>query len=249
MTIGIIGGGTMGSAMAKAFLEKKVVLQKDLIVSSEPGKNIPLVRQDVLVMAVKPQQFAELSKEICGKISAQTIVLSIMAGVSLETISKFLGHRKIIRSMPNTPALLGQGVIGWYSSPEIEAKEKKVIESLLGCLGTCFEVGNEDLLNQLSVISGSGPGFFFALFDAWLKATDQFNIPENQRKQMLQKTCLGSLALLEATVKTAEKLKNEVASKGGITEAGLKILEADLDNRFAKTLEAAYTRCKEMAKS
>ncbi len=247
MTIGIIGGGNMGTALAQAFLKKDLVSRMDLMIGNEAGKNAALLSQDVLIIAVKPQQFDELAKEISGRISEKTIVISIMAGVPIKKISDLLHHEKIVRSMPNTPALVNQGVVGWFG--QISPEEKNIVQNILSVVGFTFEVSDEVLLNDVTALSGCGPGFFYSLVASWFAATEQFKLPAQTRHLMLLKTLEGSLALLEASHKTPFELQTQVASKGGATEAGLKVLKsAQLESLFAKMLKAAYTRCQELAK-
>jgi len=262
MTITIIGSGNMGTALVKGFLQKKLVKPKDLIVtdqSEEKLKNIQklgvwtstnnqkVLKSDILIFAVKPQSFPELAKEIAKKIPKKTIVISIMAGIGIGTMKQHLGHQRIIRSMPNTPAMVGEGVTGWFADKSISASEKKKIQKLFESTGLAIEVKREDQLNDFTALSGSGPGFFFYVFEQWLKAIRGLNIPNEQASKILAKTLQGSLKLLETSGETPEKLRAKVTSKGGTTEAGLKILQkAQLEKLFAKTLKTAYNRSKQL---
>jgi pyrroline-5-carboxylate reductase len=253
----------MGSALTKALLNAKIASATNITVS-DPSKeklealsrlgvttttqNLEALQSDVLLLAVKPQQFAELAEEIAGKISPKTMVISIMAGVPIEKIQKGLKHEKVLRAMPNTPALVGKGVMGWFADPAVTSTERTMAEKILRAGGETFEFQDESLLNDVTALSGCGPGFFFALVKAWQEAIGAtLHLPKEKADQMLLKTLEGSLALLSSTGKSPETLMNEVASRGGSTEAGLKELEnGNVAELFAKMVKAAYNRCKEM---
>lgn len=264
LSLAIIGAGNMGSALVKALINAKVVAASQLIVSDPSDEklaalaaagvrttvnNLKAIHADFLTLAIKPQQFAELAKELRGKISPKTVVISIMAGVPIAKIQAALGHDKIIRCMPNTPALIGKGVIGWFAAPKVTATEKTAAKKILKAGGETFEFQDESLLNDVTALSGCGPGFFFAIMKAWEEAISTgLHIPHEQSTAMFRKTIEGSLALLQSSGKTPEILMNQVASKGGSTEAGLQELtKAGFERLFTNMVKAAYDRCKELA--
>jgi pyrroline-5-carboxylate reductase len=196
---------------------------------------------------VKPQTFEDVARELKGNIPKKTIIISIMAGVDISKMKKHLGHQRIVRSMPNTPAMVGEGVTGWFADKSITSTEKKNIQKLMESTGLAIEVKKETLLNDFTCLSGSGPGFFFYVFEQWLKATKELDIPAEQAEKILAKTIEGSLKLLKVSGETPQQLRTNVTSKGGTTEAGLEVLQkAKLENLFAKTLKAAYNRCKNL---
>lgn len=262
--ISIIGAGNMGSALVRALVNAKVVPTAQITVS-DPSKeklsrlakfgvqttqdNLKTLDSDFLILAVKPQQFADLAKELRGKIPAKTVVISIMAGVPIAKIQAELQHKKIVRAMPNTPALIGKGVIGWFAAPVMTATEKTTAKKILQAGGETFEFQDETLLNDVTALSGCGPGFLFALIKAWENAISTvLHVPREQSTVMLRKTIEGSLALLASTGKTPETLMNEVASRGGATEAGLRELEkGGLETLFTNMVKKAYDRCRELA--
>ncbi|MGE3278462.1 MAG: pyrroline-5-carboxylate reductase [Candidatus Altimarinota bacterium] len=263
MTISILGFGNMGSALCRAFIEQRVVKPKDIIATDTSAEKLQIAEKelqistttdltqvastDVLFLAVKPQTFPEIAEQLKEKLSKKTIVVSIMAGVSIATMKKLLNHEKIIRSMPNTPAMISEGVTGWYADKSISTAEKKTIQRLFECTGLSIEVKKESFLNDFTALSGSGPGFFYYVFEQWLKAAKKLDLPAADTSKILAKTLEGSLKLLESTQEEPEELRAKVTSKGGTTEAGLKVLEkAKLENLFAKTLKAAYNRSKQL---
>jgi len=253
----------MGSALCQAFIECNVFEAKNIIVTDHSKKkaqnlkkkfkiriaknNEELFKSDILLLAVKPQNFKELSEEIRGRLSKNALIISIMAGIPVNGIIKELKHNRIIRAMPNTPALVNEGVIGWYASKEVTAAEKKKVQKILSAAGHAFEVKKESHIDDITSLSGCGPGFFFYLFDQWLKATKALHLKEKDRKIILLKTMKGALTLLESSKDTPLELSKKVASKGGATEQGLKVLQkAKLKIIFQKMLKAAYNRCKDL---
>ncbi|MDP3975325.1 MAG: pyrroline-5-carboxylate reductase [bacterium] len=263
MTIGIIGGGNMGSALAKAFVLKKITAARNITVSDQNQEkldklsrelevktsrdNSELLKADFLVIAVKPQGFADMAKEIAGKVSKKTVVISIMAGISIRNIQDQLGHKKVIRSMPNTPAMIGEGVTAWIASEEISAEEKKTVQELLESTGYAFEVKDEGEMIRIGTIVGSGPGFTFYVIEQWLKGTEVLNLDPNLRKTVLLKVLKGSISLAEQSQDSLEQLRKNVTSPGGFTEAGLTILTAGgLEELFRDMLISATLRTAEL---
>ncbi len=263
MTIGFIGIGNMGAALCKGFLTHDEVKASDIIACDHSKDRLEIISAslgiktttdlsklmdvDFLVIAVKPQGIDDLAEEIKERINVDSVVISILAGTTIETLQKKLVHKRIIRAMPNTPALVNKGVIGWFASKEISPNEKEVIQELFASTGSSTELANEDLIDDLAVISGCGPGFFFILFEAWKNATSHLGLHEETRKLMLIETLEGSLELLRQSEEGPAELANRVASKGGATEKGIEVLKnANIDQIFSDMIQASYDRCKEL---
>ena len=254
----------MGSALVKSLLSQGLVTADDLTVTDPDVKKLATwkkigvntstdndvaIATDVLILAVKPQSFPDLAKTLAGRLKENVIVLSIMAGINVKKIQQLLKHKKIARAMPNTPALVGAGVTGWFAGKELDKEEKKHIQDMLQSTGYAFPVGDESQLDDVTAVYACGTGFFYFLFEEWVKASKKFDLPAKDISPILAKTLQGTLRLLESSGETPLELLAKVASKGGATEAGLKILEkAQLKKIFAKTMKAAYDRCKQMAK-
>lgn len=262
MKISIIGGGNMGSALCMGFVHKKITAPKKIIVADQSleklkalqklgvwtsTNNQKVLESDILILAVKPQGFADLAKEISGKIPENTMVLSIMAGVKIKKIQQLLKHKKVARAMPNTPALVGAGVTGWYAGKEVNKAEKTVLQKILQSTGHAYLLATEEQIDDFMTVSSCGTGFFYHLLVSWLKASEEFKLPKKDLKNILIQTLTGSLDLLESSSDSLEDLIQKVASKGGATEAGLKVLDdAKLENVFAKMMKAAYNRSKQL---
>lgn len=262
MTISLIGSGNMGSALALGFVKNKIANAQDITLvdrdleklkkmskqgfrtGTDASKNLD---KQIVILAVKPQGFADLAKEISGKIPAKTIVLSIMAGVKIKKIQQLLKHKKVVRAMPNTPALVGAGVTGWHAGKEVNKGEKTVLQKVLQSTGHAYVLASEDQIDDFMTVSSCGTGFFYHLLVSWLKSSEAFDLPKKDLKNILVQTLTGSLDLLESSSDSLEELIQKVASKGGATEAGLRVLdEAKLEKVFAKMMKAAYNRSKQL---
>jgi pyrroline-5-carboxylate reductase len=263
MTIGFIGAGNMGTALCKAFLSHDEVKAEDIIACDHSEDKLSILSAslgvktdtdissvmdvDFLILAVKPQGIESLAAEISERINVDTVLISVLAGTTIKTLDSLLHHKKIIRAMPNTPALVNKGVIGWFANNEVSPDEKTLVQELLQSAGSATELSSEALIDDVAALSGCGPGFFFALVDAWQKATSSLELPEDMRKKMLFETLEGSLELVRQSDDSPSKLAEKVASKGGATEQGLKVLkEANIEKIFSDMIIAACKRCKEL---
>lgn len=201
----------------------------------------------MIILAVKPQSFGELAEEIKDKISKKTIVLSIMASVKMSKIVNALQVEKVIRAMPNLGARIGKSMTVWTASGAIFASEKEAIKSLFDKIGQELYVEDEEMIDKATAISGSGPGFFFAVVEKWLEATKELGFAQKEAEKLLYNTLEASVFLLRDGQSPAE-LKKQVASKGGTTEAGIAELEKhNLGRIWRDVLQAAARRAKELS--
>ena len=200
---------------------------------------------DLIILAVKPQSFGELAAEISGKITDNAVVLSIMAGVKMEKISSALGAKKIVRAMPNLGARVGKSMTVWHGQ-SLTAKDLKVIKTLFQSIGQELEVKSEDFIDKATAVSGSGPGFFYYIIDNWIKAAVNLGFSEAEAKLLIMTTVDGANEVMK-TDKNPGELVSQVASKGGTTEAGLRVLQtANLAALWQEVLRAAYNRASEL---
>lgn len=202
-----------------------------------------------LMLACKPQQFKDLAQEIKGKISSETIVLSILAGVNVESLQKNLGHEKVVRIMPNTPALVGAGVNAFYFSKAILSAEKKETLKLFESFSEVFDFPQEEQVDTITPYSGSGPAYFFELTRILIDDLVSRGINAADAERMLKATAFGAGKLLVESKDSAETLRNKVTSKGGVTYEALKVFQ---DNGLGKithlAIEAALKRNQELSK-
>ena len=198
---------------------------------------------DTLVLAVKPQDaraaLASVASSVRGK-----LVISIAAGVRLDALSRWLGgHRNLVRCMPNTPALIGAGIAGLYALPEVDAEGRTKAETILGAVGEVVWLKDESLLDTVTAVSGSGPAYVFWLIEQLAAFAERAGIPAQDALKLAKHCVLGSAKLALESAEAPAQLRKNVTSKGGTTEAALRVFEEEkLGERFAKALAAATRR-------
>ena len=187
---------------------------------------IAVQKADLIILAVKPQSFNELSSEICDILSVNQTILSIMAGINLHHISMNLNHHKIVRVMPNTPAQVGKGVAVWTATDSVDSKMLKFIKSVLQSCGIETKVNEEKYIDIATAISGSGPAYVFLFIEALIDAGVKLGLESGLAKRLAIETVLGSAHLASNSTKQPSDLRRMVTSPGGTTESGLKTLES-----------------------
>ena len=204
---------------------------------------------EVLVLAVKPQDMKAALASVSG-FSKQKLIVSIAAGITLKTLTRWLdGHRKIVRCMPNTPALIGAGITGLYASPEVEKNEKEKAETILRAVGEVVWMPEERLLDPVTAVSASGPAYVFWFIEQLAASAEQLGIPKDAALKMAKQTVLGAAQLAASSEKDPSQLRSDVTSKGGTTEAALKVFdEAKLAEHFARAIAAASKRGEEIGR-
>jgi len=255
MKIALIGYGNMGSAIYRGLL--KIFPAKDIYVCDKNAaaiKNVPranlftdankaLASADIAILAVKPQQFAELSEGLTEKISGK-LVISIMAGVSISRIQKLTGAKRVIRSMPNLAASVGQSLTGWFASKSAKPADKNLAAKIFTSFGTSVELKNENMINAITVLSGSGPAYFFYLTELLQKKAERLGFKKDQSKLIAEKTLLGSAGLIVLNQKDAADWRKSVTSKGGTTEKALEYMKK---HGFGQTFSVAIDKAKKRA--
>ena len=257
MKIGVIGGGNMGFAYVQSILNAKITnsvvvfepfegrrefLSKTEGIELHSSLDESLSELDLIILAVKPQMFSEVGGEAKSFLNTDQIVVSIMAGISIEEIATTLGVDKVVRAMPNTPCQLGVGVTGYFCHG-ISSQEKEFVESVFATNGLSVEMEAEVKLNEVTAISGSGPAYFFTILKHMIDTGVEMGLNETQAKQLVLGTMKGSFELVEASDKPLEELISAVKSKGGTTEAALNsFADNKLNEVIGKGLKAARDR-------
>ena len=202
---------------------------------------------DVIVFAVKPQQMKEAARFSSVKPNSN-LVISIAAGVTLTSLARWLGgHGKLVRAMPNTPALIGAGVTGLYALAGVSEAEKKQAETILGAVSTTVWIPEESLMDAVTAVSGSGPAYVFWFIEQLARAGESLGLPPATAKTLALETVLGSAKLAARSEESPAALRERVTSKGGTTEAALKAFEEQkLAERFLRAVEAARDRGAEL---
>ncbi|MBL8360102.1 MAG: pyrroline-5-carboxylate reductase [Rubrivivax sp.] len=201
----------------------------------------------VVVWAVKPQSFAEAAQPCRGAVS-QALHVSVMAGIRSGTIAAATGARRIVRAMPNTPALIGRGIAGLHAQPEVGADERQLVERLLAPTGSVLWIDREEQLDAVTAVSGSGPAYVFYVLEAMMQAGVELGLTEADARQLAQATFDGAAALATASPLHPRELRAQVTSKGGTTAAAVAVLDAHaVQAAFVAALKAAQHRAAEMA--
>ncbi len=259
MRIAFLGGGNMASALIGGLLRKGVDASAISVVEVSPAARERLAarhgvrastapdaathKADTLVLAVKPQDLRAAAAALAGSVRGK-LVVSIAAGVRLEALSRWLGgHRKLVRCMPNTPALIGAGISGLYALPEVSQDERRRTETILGAVGEIVWLTEERLLDPVTAVSGSGPAYVFWFIEQLAESAKKMGIPAEAALKLALHTVLGAAKLAAGSEDSPAELRKNVTSKGGTTEAALKMFdEEQLAQRFARALEAASRR-------
>jgi pyrroline-5-carboxylate reductase len=200
-----------------------------------------------MVLAVKPQQMREALAPLAGQLKKQ-LVVSIAAGTRMADISRWLGgHRRLVRTMPNTPALIGAGITGLCADPSVDAGGRGQAERILGAVGKTLWIGDERLMDAVTAVSGSGPAYVFYFIEALRDAGRELGFDEAQARLLAIETVVGAAALAAGSEEDVAVLRQRVISKGGTTEAALNSLNADqVKAAFVRAIRAANDRGREL---
>lgn len=265
MKITIIGGGVMGQAIAKAVLEKGLIMPQDLTITDvsleklnifeELGVNLlsdnnkAISGADIILLAVKPQVMSEVLLPLQGKINKEAVVISIAAGVTIKSIQENLNHLAVVRVMPNTPLFIGEGMSGWFANQEVTEEQKESVREILVACGQEVEVENEDEIDMITALSGSGPAYVFLFLKALTEGAQKLGLSEEKAKKAALQTLVGGAILAEVSEDDLQFLIDKVTSKGGTTEAALKkFAELGFQDTVSQAMQAAYDRAKELGK-
>ena len=257
MKIAFLGGGNMATALIGGLVAKGADARAIAVIEVSPaarerlaarypvqivtGPDAAVQRAEVLVLAVKPQD----AKAALATVSLEKqLVISIAAGITLGSLSRWLGvHRKLVRCMPNTPALIGAGITAMYALPEVSAEDRRKAESILAAVGEVVWVGEERLLDPVTAVSGSGPAYVFWFIEQLAAAGEKLGLAPDAARRLALHTVLGAAKLAAASDEPPAALRKNVTSKGGTTEAALKVFEEEkLAERFHRAIEAASAR-------
>jgi|TARA_E500000178_G_scaffold19402_1_gene18286 pyrroline-5-carboxylate reductase len=267
-TIAFIGGGNMAKAIIGGLLESgcpghniSVVVPTQATrrtlntmgieqVSSSPGSRE--FDADILVLAVKPQKLATALPPLQGKLSGDTTVLSVIAGVTSDTLAQLLGISdigQIVRCMPNTPSLIGHGVTGVYAADATDTVKVGMICEMLEAIGDVFWLDSEDDLDVITAISGSGPAYFFLFMESLSAAGVSMGFSEEVARKLAVQTALGAGRLAEESPESLAQLRRNVTSPGGTTEQAINaFLQGGLPELVAAAANASKQRSIEISK-
>ena len=259
MKIAFLGGGNLASALIGGLVAKGYDPRSISVVEISPAARERLAAKhgvrvgtapdaatagcDTLVLAVKPQDMRSALASFPENLKRK-LVISVAAGVRLDALSRWLGgHRKLVRCMPNTPALIGAGISGLYALPEVSAEERKRAETILGAVGEVVWLADEKLLDPVTAVSASGPAYVFWFIEQLAASAEKLGIPKGDALKLALHTVLGAAKLAASAKESPAELRKQVTSRGGTTEAALKVFDEEkLAERFARAIEAASRR-------
>ncbi|MFN4324603.1 MAG: pyrroline-5-carboxylate reductase [Azonexus sp.] len=265
MKIVFLGGGNMANALIGGMVkqgfaacdidvidpgaEARARLHASYGVNCHASAETAPAAPDILVLAVKPQQMKEAVAPLVGKLG-NALVISIAAGLDMTTLSRWLGgHRTIVRCMPNTPALIGAGITGLCALPGVTAGQRATADRVLKAVGTTLWINDEAQIDGVTALSGSGPAYVFLFIEALQQAAAELGFTPEQGRQLAIETVQGAAALAAQSSEPASILRERVTSKGGTTEAALKVMaERGVKEGIVAGCKAAEARGKELGK-
>ena len=263
-TIGFIGSGNMAEALIKGIITAGVHKPGNIFISDirperldflakrygvqKADSNAALAAKvDILVLSVKPQNMTYALQSIKDAVGADTFVISIAAGIKIANIAAVLGDTAIVRVMPNTPALIGEGAGALFANDKAKPMLEKA-KSIFSAVGKTVVVNNEGLIDAVTAVSGSGPAYYFLLMEEMIKAATTLGLPETVAKDLVLQTAKGAALLAVEADSRGEgpaQLRQKVTSPGGTTEAALKVLAK---GKFGPLIEAAIKKARDRSR-
>jgi pyrroline-5-carboxylate reductase len=268
--ITFIGGGNMGRALISGLLVNGFAANQLSVVEANTSTGLQLhedfgvqiistldqvafdfSKNNVVVMAIKPQDFNVVAKSLSTKLKHATapgpLILSIAAGIRLKDMSRWLDHERCVRAMPNTPALIGKGITGLFADATVNASDRALVETICNAVGQAVWVKEEKLMDAVTAVSGSGPAYVFAFLEAMQSSGEKLGLDATTARKLAYATLEGASQLAHNSDEHAGILRERVTSKGGTTAAALDILkQLDWHGALEKAIDAASQRGKVM---
>ena len=268
--ISFIGSGVMAEAMISSLLKQGLTNGEKISASGKHAERVQELNQKygvkpfinnceavkeagVVILSVKPQRLTEVLEDLKDAIPANALVLSIVAGATINKIGSGLNHKAVIRSMPNTPAQIGQGITVWMASNEVSPEQWKVAQQILGAFGLEVNVDDESYLDMATALSGTGPAYIFLFMEALIDAGVHLGFPRRISEQLVLQTIKGSISYYETIQESNEthvaSLRNQVTSPGGTTAEAIYFLEkAGFRTAISRAIWAAFQRSLELGR-
>ena len=260
--IAFIGGGNMASAIisgllrggtprelvhvVEPFADTRARLLADFGIAAQPQASDDLAHASVLIWAVKPQTFKEAANQVRG-MAAQSLHLSVAAGIPSQSIAAWLGNERVIRTMPNTPALIGKGITALFARDAASAADRALAERIMRTTGDILWVDHEAQLNAVTALSGSGPAYMFYFMEAMTTAGTEMGLSAAQAYQLAVATFIGAGDLARNSNDPPQLLRERVTSKGGTTYAAITSMDAShVKAHFIEAMHAAGRRAQEL---
>ena len=263
----VVGAGRMGGALLSGWLKDSVsgVIPENLYIIDpyigidgqaaikagareiEPTDKI-MGKIDVVLLAIKPQAFDDIAPKVSAYLQDGALVISVLAGTSIEALIGAFPNQHIVRAMPNTPAAVGAGMTAFTCTDQVTERQARTAERLLKAGGKVRQVENENMIDVVTAVSGSGPAYVFHMVEALEAAALEAGLPANLAPEFARQTIIGAGALLASTDTPASDLRVAVTSPNGTTQAALDVLMSSLPALIRETVKAALKRAKELAK-
>ncbi|PON13499.1 pyrroline-5-carboxylate reductase [Candidatus Entotheonella serta] len=262
--IAFIVSGTMGEAMIKGLLAQDVVSPHQILASDPLEERRAYIRQtyavqstddnlqaiadaSIIILSIKPQVLPAVMPGLQGKIPPRALLLSIIAGARIESLSRGFGHTRIVRTMPNTPAQVGMAMTVWAATPEVNPEQQAQARVILQALGEELAVSSEHYIDMATGLSGPGPAFTYLFLEAMIDAGVQLGFSRAEAQQMTLQTVAGSVELMRQSGDHPAALRNQATSPGGATAAGLYALEkSGVRTAICDAIQAAFERTREL---
>jgi pyrroline-5-carboxylate reductase len=268
--ITFIGGGNMGRALISGLLANGFHAKQLSVVEANAATALKLhedfgvqgissleqisfdfSKNNVVVIAIKPQDFNVVAKGLAAKLKHASapgpLIVSIAAGIRLQDMSRWLDHARCVRAMPNTPALIGKGITGLFADTAVSATDRQLAETICSAVGQSVWVADEKLMDAVTAVSGSGPAYVFAFLEAMQSAGEKLGLDAASARKLAYATLEGATQLAHNSDEHAGKLRERVTSKGGTTAAALEVLQQEGWHQILeKAIAAANQRGKAM---
>lgn len=258
MNICFIGFGNIAQAIARGLVKQgsftitaaspslPIGSNKDQIKTFNDNKDA-IRGADLIILAVKPAQMGTVLDEINTVLPAQSLLISVAAGLSLDWFAKRLSHpQALIRAMPNTPAAVGLAATPMYANKQTKLEQKKWAESIFSSIGITTWVDDERHMDSFTALSGSGPAYVLLFMEAMVKAACDLGLKEDIARAFTLQTLKGTLQLAEQSTEDLSQLRAKVTSPKGTTAAALQVLSGSMESLMAQAMNAAYERAKEL---
>ncbi len=226
---------------------RRQYLEQKYGVAAMSSNQLAVDRGNVVVLAIKPQNLVEVMAELKGQLTQKQLLLSIIAGVRIDTICLGLNHNYVVRAMPNTPAQIGEGMSVWTATPDVTEPQRGWAGSILGTMGKEIYVDDERYIDMATAVSGSGPAYIFLFMESLVDAAVHIGLPRDMAQELVLETMLGSGHFVQRSGKSLAELRRMVTSPGGTTaEALLQLEKGGFSKLVKQAVSAAYNKAKRL---
>jgi len=262
----LIGPGVMAEAIISRLIKHDVVDETNIVAAGPRLERLQELEAryhiqtnldnaaavqdaDVIILCIKPQKLTEVMADLKNQIPENGLVISIVAGATMEALTKGLNHPVVVRTMPNTPAQVGEGMTVWTQSPQTSQEQHNIAQEILGALGQEIYVEEETYIDMATAVSGTGPAYIFLFLEAMIDAGVHLGLPRRIAEKMVVQTIKGSIAYYNENTKHPARLRNQVTSPGGTSATAIYYLEKmGFRTAISRAIWAAFTRSQELGK-